>query len=149
METLRRLPQTQSWPMLLTNLFNRDMFNEGNLNFFDHSNPAMPAVNIKETPEAFAIEVAAPGMSREDFKIELDNNELTLSAEKNEQSADGTESYHRREFSFRSFRRTFTLPADVVNLDKINARYTDGILSLTIPKKEEALPKPARLIEIA
>ena len=110
----------------------------------------VPAVNIKETDHEFALEVAAPGMKKDDFNVEVDKNVLTISSEvKNEneeKKEDGT--YSRREFSYASFRRVFTLP-DTVNEDKINATYEDGVLKLTLPKKEEALPKPKRMIEIA
>lgn len=137
-----------SWPMLLNNFFNRDSFNEGNMNFFDQNN-SLPAVNIKETTENFSIELLAPGMTKADFKIEVDNDQLTITAQKQTESENDSGNYHRKEFSFQSLQRTFTLPENVVDVDKISAQYTEGILYLTIPKKEEALPKPAKLIEIA
>ena len=150
METLKRLPMlSNSWPMLLNNFFNRDSFNEGNLNFFDQHTGAIPAVNIKESNEGFTIEMLAPGMNKADFKIEIDKNQLIISAQKQSQTENDSENYHRREFSFESLRRTFTLPENIVDTDKINANYTDGILYLNIPKKEEALPKPVKLIEIS
>ena len=152
METLRRLPVlNNSWPVLLNNLFNRDSFNEGNLDFFDQKNSLItPAVNIKETTQNFAIELLAPGMSKSDFKIEVNGNELIISAEKRtEKESQEAGNYHKKEFSFESLRRTFTLPEHIVDIDKINAQYHEGILLLEIPKKEEALPKPAKLIEIS
>jgi HSP20 family protein len=151
METLRKMPMLSNpWPMLLNNLFNRDSFNEGNLNFFDQNNTVVPAVNIKESAEAFTIEMLAPGMAKNDFKIEVDKNTLLVSAEKtskNESDNDGN--YHRREFSFQSLRRSFTIPGNIVDTDRISAQYSDGILRLEIPKKEEALPKPPKMIEIS
>lgn len=142
---------TNSWPLLLNNLFNRDSFNEGNLDFYDKKNSTIsPAVNIKETPQSFAIEILAAGLSKKDFKIEVNGNELIISAEKSK--ADESykeENYHRKEFSFQSIKRTFTLPENIVDVDKIRAEYDNGVLLLEIPKKEEALPKPAKLIEIA
>ena len=152
METLKRVPMltNNSWPMLFSNLFNRDSFNEGNLNFFDQNNAAMPAVNIKETAESFAVEMLAPGMSKDDFKIEVDRNQLRISAErKTENETRETGSYYKKEFSFQSLSRSFTLPENIVDTDKINAQYTNGVLYLEIPKKEEALPKPIKLIEIS
>lgn len=142
---------TNNWPMLLNNFFNRDSFNEGNLDFFDQKNNFVtPAVNIKETPQNFAIEILAAGLSKNDFKIEINNNELTISAEKSTSSESHENgNYHRKEFSFQSLKRTFTLPENIVDIDKINAQYTDGILDIQIPKKEEALPKPVKLIEIS
>jgi HSP20 family protein len=110
----------------------------------------VPAVNIKETDTVFGIELAAPGKKKEDFNVEVDHNVLTISSEErsetNEKDTEGK--YTRREFSYNSFRRSFTLP-ETVNLDTINASYEDGVLHVTLPKKEEALPKPKRLIEIA
>ena len=150
METLKKLPMlNNSWPMLLNNLFNRDSFNEGNLNFFDQNNTVIPAVNIKETDQNFTIELLAPGMTKGDFKVEVDKNQLTISAEKKSESEENSDNYHRREFSFQSLRRTFTLPENIVEDEKINAQYNEGILYVTIPKKEEAQPKPAKLIEIS
>ena len=103
----------------------------------------------KETPESFLVEMAAPGMEKKDFKIELDGSALTISSEKQNESVekDG-ENYNRKEFSFQSFYRTFHLPKDVVNADKIKAKYENGLLRLEIPKREEAKQKPARLIDI-
>lgn len=140
-----------NWPMLLNNFFNHDSFNEGNQHFFNQNSVAVPAVNIKENDDSYAIELAAPGMAKSDFKVEVDRDQLIISAEKRSESETNDEqaNYQRREFSYQSFRRSFTLPQDVVDTDKINAQYTDGILSLNIPKREEALPKPAKLIEIA
>ncbi len=152
METLRRLPVlNNSWPELLNNLFNRDSFNEGNLDFFDRKNSLItPAVNIKETAQNFAIEMLAPGMSKSDFKIEVNGNELVISAEKRtENESQEVGNYHKKEFSFESLRRTFTIPENIVDIDKINAQYHEGILLLEIPKKEEALPKPVMRIEIS
>lgn len=149
METLKNLPMlSNSWPTLLNNLFNRDAFNEGNLNFFDQQNAVIPSVNIRESHDSFAIEVLAPGMAKTDFKIEVDGKQLVISAAKQSQSESNTDNYHRREFSVSSLRRTFTL-SEMVDADKIKAQYVDGILYVSLPKKEEALPKPAKLIEIS
>lgn len=109
----------------------------------------VPAVNVKETEESFELEVAAPGMDKKDFKIEIEDGVLCISSEKevkNEQK-DEKGNYIRREFSYQSFRRAFTLP-DSVNTEKVEAKYKDGILHVSIPKREEAKKKPARLIEI-
>lgn len=136
------------WPMLLSNFFNRDAFNEGNLNFYNQNQVTVPAVNIRESAEAYGIELIAPGFSKTDFRIEVDNNRLTVSAEKNTENQTRNDNYYRREFNCESIRRSFTLEEKVVDADRINAQYADGILRLYIPKKEEALPKPAKLIEI-
>ena len=136
-------------PVLFDDFFNRDIFNWGNLNFSD-TDTTIPAVNIKETPESYEVEVAAPGMTKDDFKVELDGNSLTISSEKrSENQQKEEERYFRREFSYESFQRTFTLQKDVVDIDKIEAKYEHGLLRLLIPKKEEAKQKPPRLINIS
>lgn len=137
-----------SMPVLFDDLFNRDLFNWGNLNFSD-TNTTIPAVNIKETAESYEVEVAAPGMTKDDFKVELDGNSLTISAEKRDEKEDDSERYSRKEFSYQSFQRTLTLQKDVVDIDKIQAKYENGLLHLMVPKKEEAKQKPPRLIQIS
>ncbi|MFN8273319.1 MAG: Hsp20/alpha crystallin family protein [Flavobacteriaceae bacterium] len=111
---------------------------------------SVPAVNIKETDTEFTLELAVPGKKKEDFSIEIDRNVLTIASEtktENEQK-DQNGRYTRREYSYHSFSRSFTLP-QTINAENINASYQDGVLHVTLPKKEEALPKPKRLIEIA
>ena len=109
----------------------------------------IPAVNIKETDKAFEVEVAAPGMDKKDFKIEVDNNVLVISSEKQEEKEGNDENgkYTRREFSYQSFQRSFTLPMDLIDDKKIEAKYKDGILNIIIPKKEET-SKPSRIIDV-
>lgn len=136
-------------PMLFDDFLNRDLFNWGNLNYSD-TNTTIPAVNIKETADNYEVEVAAPGMTKKDFKVELNGNSLTISSQKsNEQEQNEGERYFRKEFSYQSFQRTFTLQKDVVDSDKIQAKYENGMLHLLIPKKEEAKQKPPRLIQIS
>ena len=110
-------------------------------------NDTLPAVNIKENEKDFELELAIPGKKKEDFNVEVDNNVLTVSMETRQEDEQKEDNFTRREFSYSSFRRSFTLP-ETVNEDKINANYEDGILRFTLPKKEEALPKPKRMIEI-
>ena len=105
-----------------------------------------PAVNVRETDNEFHIEVAAPGMSKGDFNINVENNVLTISAEK-EEKKESEEKYSRREFSYASFQRSFTLP-NYVEAEKIGASYKDGVLDINIPKKDETKTKPSRRIEI-
>ncbi|HOI31639.1 MAG: Hsp20/alpha crystallin family protein [Bacteroidales bacterium] len=107
-----------------------------------------PAVNIRENEEGFILEMAAPGMQKSDFKINLDNNVLTLSSEKLEEKEESNEKYSRREFNYGSFTRSFSLPK-TINLDKIKADYKDGILSVNLPKREEAKVALNRQIEVA
>jgi len=136
-------------PMLFDDFFNRDLFGWSNSNF-SNTNTTMPAGNIKETAENYEVEVAAPGMSKNDFKVELDGNVLTISSERTSKNEENdNERYARKEFSYQSFQRTFTLQKDVVDIDKIQAKYENGLLHLLIPKKEEAKQKPPKLIHIS
>lgn len=149
MSLVRRNDNTFSnLPSVWDNFFNRDIFNWGS-NFANAGNN-VPSVNIKETPNSFEVELAAPGMEKKDFKVELDGNTLSISSEKQNQHDEREgESYTRKEFSFQSFYRTFHLPKDVVDADKIEAKYENGLLRLSIPKREEAKQKPSRLINIS
>ena len=135
-------------PMLFDDLFSRELFNWGNTNF-SNTSTTVPSVNIKETTDNFEVEVAAPGMDKKDFNITLAGNLLTISSTKQLQDEQKDENYTRREFSYQSFQRSFELHKDVVDADKINARYDNGLLHLTIPKKEEVRQNAPRMIEIA
>jgi HSP20 family protein len=134
---------------LLDDFFTRDWL-DSTLARGTASGSTLPAVNVMETDESFSIEVAAPGMKREDFKVELDNNLLTISSERKDsnEEKDPEGNYTRREFSYQSFRRSFTLPQEKVLGEQITAKYADGILYITIPKSERAKAKPAKQIEI-
>ncbi|WP_223883330.1 MULTISPECIES: Hsp20/alpha crystallin family protein [Arenibacter] len=105
-------------------------------------------VNIKETAEAYFVEMAVPGLNKSDFKIDIDNQVLSISAELEEESEDKQENYTRREFGYSSFKRSFNLP-ETVNEEHIEAKYNEGILSVHLPKKEEAKQKPVRTIKIS
>jgi HSP20 family protein len=136
---------TVPFPSIIDELLKPDWLG-GMQNF----NANVPAVNIKETDISFGIELAAPGKTKEDFNIEIDHNVLTISSEEKSEKSEKEETegkYTRKEFSYSSFRRAFTLP-ETVNTESINATYENGVLNVTLPKKEEALPKPKRLIEI-
>ena len=136
-------------PMLFDDFFSREIFDWKNSNF-SNTSTTIPAVNIKETPEHYEVEVAAPGMTKKDFNLELDGNILTISSERQSQRAENeSERYSLREFSYQSFQRSFSLPKEVVDEDKIEAHYQDGVLQLSIPKKERAKQKPPRKIQIA
>ncbi len=137
------------FPTLFDDFFNRDFFNWGLSNFSD-TNTTIPAVNIKETSDSYEVEVAAPGMSKKDFKVQLEGNVLTISSEKVSEREEGNDvKYMSREFSYQSFSRTFNLQKDVVDIDKIQAKYYDGVLHLIIPKMEHVKQKEPKLIEIS
>ena len=108
-----------------------------------------PATNITEDKDAFHLEMAVPGFNKKDFKIKLENNQLTISSEHQEKKKNDEENYMRREFSYQSFQRTFNLSENLVDGDKISAKYGDGVLCITLPKKEEAKPKPAKTIKVS
>ncbi|MGF6928546.1 HSP20 family protein [Chitinophaga sp. W2I13] len=139
--------QFPAFPALFDDFFGRELFNWGNNNYSSTST-TVPAVNIRETDDNFEVEVAAPGMDKKDFKITLDGNLLTISSAKQHTEETKEKNYSRREFSYQSFQRSFELQKDVVDEEKINARYENGLLLLTIPKKEEAKQKAPRTIEI-
>jgi len=128
--------------------FNRELLNWDNKNYSSTST-TVPAVNIKENGDTFEVEVAAPGMAKDDFKVTLDGNLLTISSAKQEENEEHKDNYTRREFSYQSFQRSFELQKEVVDQDNILARYEKGMLRLTIPKKEEAKQKEPRMIEIS
>ena len=134
-------------PALVDDFLGRELFNWDN-SHFSSTQTTVPAVNILESADNFEVEVAAPGMEKQDFKIQLDNNTLTISSKKEQSQEKKEENYTRREFSYQSFQRTFLLPRDVVNDEGIVAKYENGVLHLTIPKKEEVKQKGPRLIEL-
>ncbi len=138
---------TNQFPSLFDRFFDNDLFDWSNRNF-SNTNTTLPSVNIKEDNDAFEVEMAAPGFEKKDFNIDLNNNLLSISSEKqvDNETKEGQQ-FTRREFSYQSFSRSFTLPS-FVESDKISAKYEGGILKVHIPKKEEAKTKPARQIEI-
>jgi len=135
-----------SWSNWLDDIFNRDLPSVFTSNF--NTGISLPKVNIMETADAFIVDMAVPGLKKSDFQLNLDNQLLSISTELKEEKEHEEENYTRREFGYSSFKRTFTLP-ESVNEDKIDARYKDGILSIHLPKKEEAKQKPARTIKIS
>ncbi|MCE7042194.1 Hsp20/alpha crystallin family protein [Dyadobacter sp. CY312] len=139
------LVKTQFAPKHFNGFFGKDLFNELHNPAFAGS---VPAVNVVESTEGFKIEVAAPGLQKGDFKLNLEKNQLTISAQKEQKEEESEDKYTRREFKYSSFQRTFTLP-NSVDGEKIAATYADGILTVALPKREEAKEKPAREIEIA
>ena len=136
-----------SLPSLFDDFLTRDLW-DWRLGNASERGSSMPAVNIRETDNEFAVDVAAPGMKKDDFKIELDNNMLTISSERAQQEEKKEGDYFRCEFSYSTFKRSFSLPENMVNTEKINAKYEDGVLVIHLPKKEEAKPKPVRTIRI-
>jgi len=139
---------TNQFPTLFDRFFENDLFDWSNRNY-STTNTTVPSVNIKESVDGFEVEMAAPGFAKKDFNIELKHDLMTISSEKKvENETKEGEEFARREFRYQSFSRSFSLP-NSADAEKIKAKYEDGILRVSIPKKEEAKPKPPRQIAIA
>ncbi len=139
---------SNQYPSVFDRFFANDLFDWSNRNYSE-TDTTLPSVNIKESTDEFEVELAAPGFEKKDFNIELNHDLLTISSEKKvENETKEGQQFARREFSYQSFSRSFTLP-NTADGDKIKARYENGILRVSIPKKEEAKPKPAKQIAIA
>ncbi|MGD1998179.1 MAG: Hsp20/alpha crystallin family protein [Flavobacteriaceae bacterium] len=135
--------KTNPWfPSLLDEFITRDL----GVDLVTRSQ-AVPAVNISETDTAFSLALAAPGKTRKDFQIELDEHILTISSDSNTEHESSHENFTRKEFSYESFQRSFRLP-DTVNTQAIKANYKEGILTLELPKLKEAIPEPKKTIEV-
>ena len=141
---MRTLVQYNQLPSFFDQFVNRELnrhFQAPALGKATHS--VVPA-NVKEDETAYYIEVAAPGLKKEDFEIKLNNNQLTISAKQEQKSEEKTENYTRKEFSYSSFERSFRLPKNV-NTEQIQAAYTDGILKIDLPKVEKPVVEPKQI----
>jgi HSP20 family protein len=140
------LIRSSNWPTfrgsLLSDFFDDDRFSPP---WSKSSN--LPAVNVRETEKAFEVEVAAPGFNKKDFNISVDNGLLTVSAERREETEKEDDNYTRREFGYESFSRAFNLPTNT-NDEDISAKYEEGILRLSIAKKNQTESKFKKAIEI-
>lgn len=134
------------WSNWLDDVFNKDLPSVFTSNF--NTGITLPKVNIKETADAYVVDMAVPGLKKSDFQIDLHNQVLSISTEVKEESEQKEEYYTQREFGYSSFKRTFSLP-ETVNENHIKASYNEGIISIHLPKKEEAKQKPARAIKIS
>jgi len=127
---------------MVTNLFDNDLGDFFGKRFSD------PAANIIENNDAFILDIAAPGMKKDDFKINLENNILNISAEFEDQKREDGKNYTRKEFYYGSFNRAFTLPK-TIDLEGIKADYTDGILQITLPKRTDERAEIKKEIRIS
>lgn len=142
---LPAMRKRSAFPGFIDEFFGRDLPGF----FFDSDNRFnTPAVNISETKDDYRIELAAPGLEKNDIKIDLDNNVLTISSEKKEEHEEKEERYMRREFSYSTFSRSFSLP-ESVDVENIKASHKDGVLEVVLPKSEKAKVKAARQIKIS
>ena len=107
----------------------------------------VPAVNITESKDSYLVSLAAPGMKKEDFKIDVDGNMLTISTETEERKEEKDKRFTRQEYNYSSFSRSFSLPEEI-NKEKIEAKYEDGVLKVTLPHKEEAKKSTAKHISV-
>lgn len=135
-----------TWSSWVDEVFNRDLPSVFNSNF--NAGLTLPKVNIRETKDAYFVDMAVPGLKKSDFNIELDNQLLSISTEIQENQESEGEDFTRREFGYSSFKRSFSLP-ETVKEDTIKAEYKDGVLRIHLPKKEEAIQKPSRTIKIS
>ena len=135
----------RSVPKVWDNFFDRDFMPDF---YTNGSFKSVPAVNIMEDNDGFSIEVAAPGLDKKDFNIDIENNVLTISSERETTTEDNDGKTCRREFGYSSFKRSFSIP-DSIDTEKIKASHKDGILYVAMPKREEAKVKPARQISIS
>lgn len=137
----RNLPITRNLPSIFDELLFGEEFKP-----LSHR-PSFPSVNIKDEEKAFTLELAIPGYSKEELSIRVEDDILSISSEKESQSNSNEQAYTRREFSFSSFNRSFTLP-EIVDADKIEAKTQDGMLYLTLPKRDELLQNKTKTIAI-
>jgi|SRR5690554_189917 len=147
MTLVRTKPGEMRFQGLFDNLFSPE-FNVLNRSGLGVPGLTFPKVNIREDQEGYHLELAVPGVAKEDVKIKLDQEMLTISSEKKEEAHEERQGYSRMEFSNQSFERSFNLPEDA-DAEKISANYVNGVLSVQIPKREEAKPQPPKSIEIA
>ena len=131
-------------PAFWDEIFSDQTFNS----FFNERSISTPAVNVIEENNEYRIDVAAPGRARKDFKIDLEDDLLTISSDKKVEKNDSGNKFMRREFSYNSFKRSFQLP-ESVEQDNISATHTEGILTIHLPKKEEELKKGPKTITIS
>ncbi len=150
MNALLKFPTAPQTKTVFNGLFD-ELFDRNIAQFIGSDlSPLRPAVNILETDDNFKIEMAAPGFEKSNFSVNIDGDQLTVSGEKtvkNEELDEKNEKFTRREFHYSTFKRSFTLPKSV-NHDAVQAVYENGILNLTIPKKEES-KKVSKTIAIA
>ena len=136
--TYPEFPQISNW---LEDIFAKDF------DFVSKMKGTIPLVNIRETNDNYVIELAAPGLQKDSFDLDLDNNVLTISSKTEQNEVSKEVNYTKKEFNYCSFKRAFTLP-ETADVDNISAKYEAGILEITIAKKDEAKVQPKRKIDI-
>ena len=122
-----------------------DEFLNNQLAKVDNNQLVVPAVNIKENDKQVNIDVAAPGLSKKDFEISVESNTLTISAHKEVEKIEEGTNIVKKEFGYENFQRSFTLPEELFDVENIKATYKNGVLEITIPKKEEEIKKVKKI----
>ena len=147
--SLKLTKRGETVPSLFNDLFRpwESLFDNGGSLLNNLRTYNVPAANITENKDNFEVSLAAPGMKKDDFNIDVEGNMMTISAEKEEKKEEKDERYSRREFNYTSFSRSFTLP-DGVNKDKIDASYDNGLLKIYLPKTDEAKKLSAKHIAV-
>jgi len=137
-----------SFPSLLDRFIESDLMDWNSSNFAG-TDSTLPAVNVKENENEFLLEIAVPGMKKDDIKVNYENGRLTISSEKKNviEEKEG-ERISRKEFNYQSFQRSFNIAGNIIDAEKIAAKYENGILNINLPKREEIKPKPAKEIRI-
>lgn len=134
MSIIRWNKNNDFFPGLIGEIFNDEVFDKIS------NRVSVPAVNLKESENSYEIHMAAPGLKKEDFKISLENKVLTISSEKSTESEKSEDKFTRKEYSYSSFSRSFTLPENT-DIERIDAKYENGELRLNLPKKEKTTDK--------
>ncbi|MEZ4811626.1 MAG: Hsp20/alpha crystallin family protein [Allomuricauda sp.] len=133
------------WNESLIDFFNRDAFIDDD---FFNLEKSLPSMNVKEHDGDFEVELAAPGFEKKDFEITMKDDVLEVSAHKSKEETEKDEDYTRREFNYNAFTRTMQLPKTVDSAKDVKATYKNGILKLSLLKREEAKVKPKKVIEV-
>ena len=134
--------QNTWYPSIMDDFFNSNW----NFEVPNYSN-SLPAVNIKEADKEFTLQIASPGLTKEDFEVSFEDNVLSIEVVKKDDVKENNNDFTRFEFDYNSFKRSFTIP-ESVDINKIEASYLNGILNIILPKKKEAQPAPKKLIKI-
>ncbi|HXP48935.1 MAG TPA: Hsp20/alpha crystallin family protein [Bacteroidia bacterium] len=137
-----------SFPTLVNDLFDTNIFDFNADGFKLAGTKFTPSVNVTETAKEFKVEAAAPGLEKKDFKVEVENGILTISSEKQEEKEEKDKNWIRKEFSYNQFSRSFQLPDNTIT-DKIDAKYENGVLKISLPKKEVTVANPKKEVKVS
>lgn len=137
-----------SFPTLVNDLLDTNIFDLNSDMFKLPATKMSPSVNVTETSKEFKVDVAAPGLEKKDFKVEIENGVLSVSAEKQDEKEEKDKNWIRQEFSYNQFSRSFQLPENTLT-DKIDAKYENGVLKISLPKKEVVISNPKKEVKVS